>query len=1068
MAKHARHKPIPKKWIIGSAVSAGAVLLIVFVVLLVQNGLLQTLAGVFSHPSSSSESSEVISDVSSGGDDADPEPEPEPEPEPVFAYPLEMRGAFLTAGTDYWTSNKDTAATVKGQIDAAFASLKEWNFNTVFVRLSKGENALYPSTVLETASLKGDDDQAFDVLDYIVSSAKAAGLFVYGVFDFHMADESYWDPTVGAVADKMVAMVEEAAPLYSFDGYAFDNVSFAGGKTGNAEAFAAQSEFDNVDAFTANAVTKVMERAVAAVRHAGRNFYTGLLSRGIWAHKTNQDKGSDTASYYEEMTDGHADTLSWVEAGLFNFVMVKNFTSTTHSTANFGAVLSWWSAVCERTGIPLYISHAASKVGGKESGWNSPSQLSEQLVACRGAAAWKGSAFDSVAALMADPSGSTTALMKAYNGTLLSKYISDTLKVTAPAKKTYTTNESGVLFQGSADPNFPLTINGETVELSEHGFFSKDYTLTPGVNTFTLAHKGKTVTYKITYKVVVLQSMTPTSDMDFDGGGSIIINAVARKGSTVSATVGSSKVNMVAAPIKDDDSSDENSEFVNYSGEFDLPDGIVGQAQNLGAVKVTATFNGLTESKTGGTITVNALPDNSSSLPEIDLPGTVDGLQTLSPTLGQGGKVTSGQVAIITAEYAETFLGTTTDDYSRSYNSQLPRGTTDCYVKTVYDTGSTNRSYYLFASGRRVYTKDAALYSSETFNANELPDPQVSVGKSHTMLTFSPQWRIPYNIKLAPQSYRKDSTTSQPNYSVNSTGLTAEYVDLTFYYVSSVGAVPEFADSPLIRSAEWIKESDTSWTLRMYLRHKGAFYGFSEVWDNDGNLHLSFLNPADIASNPAASRLSGVYILIDPGHGGPYEKPAEAELNLEYAMTLRNKLQALGAKVDMTRTADVVLDLTNRPTLAHNRGYHLIISIHMDAANNSKATGASVHYYSEYGYEAGQVLYDQIHAAESKYGVGTDAAGTPRAEPVRWGTLYLTRMIHDMPAVLIECGFQTNTKDKECLYNPTYQNELMQAVTNGVVNYFNSMPVNSGARTAAASEPLTLPAAAPVSRREDR
>ena len=62
MAKHARHKPIPKKWIIGSAVSAGAVLLIVFVVLLVQNGLL-----------------------------------------PVFAYPLELRGAFLTAGTDYWT-----------------------------------------------------------------------------------------------------------------------------------------------------------------------------------------------------------------------------------------------------------------------------------------------------------------------------------------------------------------------------------------------------------------------------------------------------------------------------------------------------------------------------------------------------------------------------------------------------------------------------------------------------------------------------------------------------------------------------------------------------------------------------------------------------------------------------------------------------------------------------------------------------------------------------------------------------------------------------------------------------
>ena len=78
MAKHARRTPIPKKWIIGSAVSAGAVLLIVFTILLVQNGLLQTLAGVFSRPESSESSSE-ISDVSNGGD-ASSEPEPEPEP----------------------------------------------------------------------------------------------------------------------------------------------------------------------------------------------------------------------------------------------------------------------------------------------------------------------------------------------------------------------------------------------------------------------------------------------------------------------------------------------------------------------------------------------------------------------------------------------------------------------------------------------------------------------------------------------------------------------------------------------------------------------------------------------------------------------------------------------------------------------------------------------------------------------------------------------------------------------------------------------------------------------------
>ena len=725
-------------------------------------------------------------------------------------------------------------------------------------------------------------------------------------------------------------------------------------------------------------------------------------------------------------------------------------------------MLNWWSAVCERTGTPLYISHAASKVGGSETGWNSPSQLSEQLLACRGSAAWKGSAYDSVAALRADPSGSTTALIKAYKGTILSEYISDTLKVTAPSKTTYTTNESGVSFQGSADPNFPLTINGETIELSEHGFFSQDYTLNPGVNTFTLSHKGKTVTYKVTYKVVVLQSMTPTSDMAFDGGGSLILNAVARKGATVIATVGSTKINMTEAPSKEDESSEEDSAFVNYSGVFQLPDALPGKTQNLGAVKVTASYNGLTESKTGGTITVNAA--ETSFLPDVPLPGTLDGIQTLSPTLGQGEKVTSGPVVVVTAEYAEAFLGSTEDDYSRPYISQLPKGTTDCFVKKVPNS-DPNKSYYLLASGRRVYQKDAQLFASEEFNANVLETPAVKVSKSHTMLTVSPQWRIPFNVKLAPQKYSNDSLTSRPNYSIRNTGLTADYVDVTFYYVSSVGAAPDFSDSPLIRSAEWIQEGDTAWTLRLHLRHKGAFYGFSEVWDNDGNLHLSFLNPADIASNPAGSRLEGVSILLDPGHGGPYEKPSEAKLNLDYANKLRENLTALGARVEMTRTADVVLDLEDRPALTHNRGYHLLISIHMDAANNSKATGASIHFYSEYGYEAGQKLYDRVHAAETQYGVGTTAAGTPRAEPVRWNTLYINRMVHDMPSVLIECGFQTNKTDMECLIKPEYRDKLMQAVTDGVVDYFSSMPANSGAR--AASAPLSVPDAAPVSRRED-
>ena len=51
----------------------------------------------------------------------------------------------------------------------------------------------------------------------------------------------------------------------------------------------------------------------------------------------------------------------------------------------------------------------------------------------------------------------------------------------------------------------------------------------------------------------------------------------------------------------------------------------------------------------------------------------------------------------------------------------------------------------------------------------------------------------------------------------------------------------------------------------------------------------------------------------------------------------------------------------------------------------------------------------------------------------------MTRSIFDCPSVLLECAFLDNPKDKEALIDPVYRNKLMQAVTDGVVAYFEDM-----------------------------
>lgn len=150
---HARKKSVPKGVIIGSSITAVVAVLAVVTILLLQNGVLDmAVSAVRSLFDGAESSSSEPLDPSSG---AAPQPDdvsrPEKPYEPVpeipgnFAHPDEMRGVWLAAGEDYLTAETDTGDEVKAQIDAAFATLQEWGFNTVILPLSyNGQACILP------------------------------------------------------------------------------------------------------------------------------------------------------------------------------------------------------------------------------------------------------------------------------------------------------------------------------------------------------------------------------------------------------------------------------------------------------------------------------------------------------------------------------------------------------------------------------------------------------------------------------------------------------------------------------------------------------------------------------------------------------------------------------------------------------------------------------------------------------------------------------------------------------------------------------------------------------------
>ena len=553
MANHAKRRPVPKGIWIGSAVTAAVAILVTVGILLVNNGVLDAFMGLFSRSPSSLVDSSTLPPVES---DASAQPEPEPEPEPiVFHRPDKLSGVRLTPGVDYLTSGKETADAVKAQLDAAMTAAKDWGFNTLLLPVTYKDKALFETEALETYRLTGPDGAAFDPVAYLLAAARAENLYVYGVLDLRVG--AGWDPTTDADAQSLRAFAADAAKAYAMDGWLLENYSYPLKVQGNREAFAAKGNGRTMQQFMTDSITAAVTETAAALRQANRNAYVGLLANAVWAHQSVDARGSKTASVYEELTDGRADSLAWLDGELFDFVMVKDDRLTGNASASFETVLNWWANVCGSRNVPLYIMQSADKAGAGEKGWTGD-ELAAQYLACQKSLNWYGNAFNSLAALQNHTSeGFVTVLRKAMDGVITGEYTFKELTFSSPKKTAVTTDESKFSFLGSTDPNFPVTMNGKALKLTEKGGFAVDVTLKPGKNTFTFVSNGKTVTFTVTYTLTILKSVSPSQAMTMAGGSTVGFSAIARKGSKVTVAFNGKTYTMKASPLKEEEGADD-------------------------------------------------------------------------------------------------------------------------------------------------------------------------------------------------------------------------------------------------------------------------------------------------------------------------------------------------------------------------------------------------------------------------------------------------------------------------------------------------------------------------------
>lgn len=885
---------------------------------------------------------------------------------------------------------KETDVTDMNQAYNAIADIAEWGFNSVIF-------------------------SGFDLSEsgQLVAQAKNNGLFCVYLVN---------------TEDFVKSGIVDNAALQSLCGIGADSVLFS---------------------LSRNVTARECELAAKSLRQADAYLYIGIMSSA--------DKIYSTVC----------------SADVFDYKYIDVLIPSSIIAGDYTQFLSQY---CDGTTEDTVFGLHAELVGNTE-GYEKPEELMNQLMSVTLSPS-SGFGIYRYGILAQNNGGLRDAIVDYMTNGIMKDYFRQ-LNISKPEKSRFETDQSKVSFVGTGDIAHPLTINGQAVEMVDDGYFSAEFNLKAGENKFKIEHKGKTVTYTVIYTIKLIRSVIPEGTVKVSGGTMLDVAVVAHKSAKVTASLGGNSINLIRSDEYDDSAAaDEGSDYTYFVGQYILPESGAAD-RNLGKIKFSATYSGITETVSGASVTVNKKEEfvppviapvttteyittvtepisvtesTSGEESSVDLSTTEQILTTtqkpettipqqifthLTPYKNNGVSGKSKMV-VIKKDYAETLPASTINDVSVPYYTALLKGTVD-YVVSSESYGSIK--YYKLASGRRVYQSDVE-YLSQGYNmpANEIRTLGVVKSADETKINLTMKWKVPFNVREYPQAFY--TQTSGRPYSVKS--FTAEYVDIVFYHTAICDSAPSVSTS-VISKAEWIKNSDNSFTLRLYLNKKGGFYGIKYYYNNDGTLTLS------VKERPNSS-ISGKVIMLDPGHGGNdpgaigtaivgNKRVYEETINIAIANKVKSKLEALGATVIMTRTnSNKTIDLDSRAALCRASNPDVFVAIHCDASEtSSSAAGSTAYYYKTYSYPLANSLNKSIVAAYQNKIYANNSTMANKADDK--GSMFkgfrVTR-VEECPAVLIEYGFVTNVVECNALVSDSNQTILAQATVDGLVNYFKN------------------------------
>jgi N-acetylmuramoyl-L-alanine amidase len=549
----------------------------------------------------------------------------------------------------------------------------------------------------------------------------------------------------------------------------------------------------------------------------------------------------------------------------------------------------------------------------------------------------------------------------------------------------YQTSAEKIFFLGTAPPNGEVFINGKSITRSKAGHFAPSLPLQLGENLFTVRYQNQERKIKVTRisslpetpkgLAFAKNSLTPAADIAKLAGELICFSAIAPSNATVSVKVANQTIPLLPQPT-----------------QAQLPSNLAALTGNNQPIAQ------LNVGKYEACTTINAAADFEQ--PQFEL--TLNGKTITQPGAGKIQVLSPAQlqVAEVTVDAGVARTGPSTD-YSRL--TPLPKGTR---ATVTGKEGEWLRLDY----GAWINSKETRIISGAVPPRTIIRSVGYRQLANVTEIVFPLQVPVPVSVQQGDRTFT-----------------------LTLHNTTAQTDIIKSVDNALISRLDWQQLPQGGVQYNFNLK-KNQQWGYKLKYDNT-SLVLSLRQPPEI-TNKRQQPLSGIKILLDPGHGGKESGASgptgylEKDLNLVVSKLLRDELTKRGATVVMTREDDKEVSLGDRQVIIDKEEPAIAISIHHnslpDDGNAEKIKGFAAFWYHPQAHSLAVFLHNYVVKKLKRPTYG-----------VFWDNLALTRPA-STPSVLLELGFMSNPDEFELVTNPEEQKKQAKVIAQGIVEWFKS------------------------------